>query len=446
MRHASYILAALSTAALLTATSCTTPVDFPWCSAEQGDEPAPISRQVTWHADVQPIVEARCARCHKPDDIGPFPLTSYEETFAVRGLVQEAVVSRDMPPWMPADCCNDFHDDFSLTAEQIRLIDEWVEQGGPEGDPDNAGEPLDPVGGLERVDVTIEMDQAYTPEPKEGFVDDYRCFVLDWPVDGETYVTGMNPVPGAREIVHHLIVATVSGRNAKMAEDAAANADDGRPGFPCGGGLGEIQVDTILGGGMLGSTYPNDLGRQVPADSQIILQVHYSLASSPAVPDTTGVEFQLADDATSFKQFAVANPAWLVGDAMRIDAGDPDAVYDYQFDPSLYTRNKPVMLHAATPHMHELGSQFIMGIVRKDGSTECLLEIPSWDFGWEQPYWFAEPIRLEPGDEVYLSCHFDNSRENQPLEDGKHTEPRDVAWGTDFQDMCAGFINYTEIE
>jgi hypothetical protein len=422
MRSASYILAACSVAALSAASSCTSPVDFPWCSAEATDEPDPITRQVTWHADIQPILEARCERCHRPDDIGPFPLTTYEETFAVRESVREAVVSGSMPPWMPADCCNQFHDDFSLSSEQIQLVDEWVEQGAPEGDPANAAESLDPVGGLSRVDVFVEMDEAYTPEPKEGFVDDYRCFVMDWPIDGETYVTGMNPVPGAREIVHHLIVATVSGRDAAKAQEAARNADDGKPGFPCPGGLGEIRTDTILGGGMLGSTYPRGMGRQVPADSKIVIQVHYSVASSPPVPDKTGIEFQLADDADTFEQFAVANPAWLVGDAMRIEAGDPDAVYSYQFRPGLYTRNKPVLLQSATPHMHELGSQFVMGIARKDGSTECLLEIPRWDFGWEQPYWFAEPIRLEPGDEVFIECHFDNSLENQPLKEAPNVE------------------------
>lgn len=33
----------------------------------------------TWHADVAPIVEGRCASCHDAGGIGPFPLTSHAE-------------------------------------------------------------------------------------------------------------------------------------------------------------------------------------------------------------------------------------------------------------------------------------------------------------------------------------------------------------------------------
>ena len=140
---------------LLVLVGCTKPVDFPWCSAEQTDAPEPVSRQVTWHADIQPIIQGRCQRCHKPDDIGPFPLTTYDEVFANRGLVEHAVVTGDMPPWMPTSCCNSFENDFSLTPRQIELIETWVEQGAPKGDPANQGAPLEPVGGLSRVNVTV---------------------------------------------------------------------------------------------------------------------------------------------------------------------------------------------------------------------------------------------------------------------------------------------------
>lgn len=431
--------------ALLMSGGCTQPVEFGYCSAKSTEEPEEeVAQSPTWHADVRPIVEGRCQRCHRPGDIAPFPLTSYSEVFAQRALVRDAVVNGRMPPWMPAHCCNEFQDDFSLNATQIETIDRWVEQGAPEGDPSNYDGAVDGVGGLSRVDVTVEMDEGYTPEPEKGRVDDFRCFVLDWPLKKDKFIAGMNPLPGAREIVHHLIVAVASGSDVNSVTNI--ESPDGKPGFPCEGGFGDVEISTIIGGGLHGADYPGNLGRKIPADSKIVLQIHYSMANSEAVEDKTGIEFRLEDEADDFQTIPIANPAWLMGDGMRIPAGAKNKSYSYQFDPRLYTGNGPVKLWGATPHMHYFGQKFIIGIVRDNGQRDCVLEIPRWDFGWEQPYWFKQPIRLNPGDELYMECQFNNTREKQPIVDGKHQKPRDIAWGTDNQDMCAGFVQFTKID
>ena len=76
----------------------------------------------------------------------------------------------------------------------------------------------------------------------------------------------------------------------------------------------------------------------------------------------------------------------------------------------------------------------------QDRQAECLLEIPHWHMGWQQPFWFKQPKRLDPGDELYIECHFDNSQENQP--NGR--APRDIGWGGENQDMCAAFMSFTD--
>lgn len=404
-------------------------------------------REVTWHADVRPLVEGRCMRCHSPGNIGPFSLTSYDEAFAHRREVRAAVLAREMPPWLPADCCNEFRQDFSLDAEQIALIDAWVERGAPEGDPADYPGPLPAIGGLSRVDVTASMAEPYLPEPEPGRVDDFRCFLLDWPLDEPVFITGINPVPGARSIVHHLVIGYVAGDDLDSYDGVPGS--DGRPGFPCEGGLGDHPVTGILGGSVSGGDFPPGFGERVPPGSKILLNVHYSLASSPPVPDQTQIEIEVEPESAGLARLhtiPLANPAWLVSDAMRIPAGEKDVRYRFQFEPDLYTRDREVLLWGYTPHMHEFGSAHFVGIVRAGGDTECLTSIPRWEFGWEQPYWFARPIRLGPDDQLYLECDYDNSLENQPIVDGKRLEPRDIAWGTDNQDMCAGFLSWSEVE
>lgn len=423
---------------------CTQPADFPFCSAQSDDDVPSVSRGITWHADVRPIVEARCTRCHVEGGIGPFPLSSYDDVFPMREAVRTAVVKRTMPPFLADDCCRDYQDDFSLSEEQIATIDAWVDQGAPEGDPEAVGQSLEPVGGLSRVDVEVEMPAPYLPEAPEGRVDDFRCFVLDWPLEEDVFITGMNPQPGARSIVHHLLIATVSGTPADEVETAASKFE--KPGFPCEGGFGDIQIDNIIGGSLLGSNYPDGLGTKITGGSKIVLQVHYSMADAKAVEDRTAVQFRTSEEARETEGMVMANPAWLATDGMRIEAGAEDKSYRFQFRPRVFTGSRSGLIYGATPHMHYFGDKFLMGIVRTDGTKECLLEIPKWDFGWEQPFWFEEPVRIEPGDELYLECQFDNTTERQPIVDGKRQEPRDVAWGSENQDMCAGFLSWVPTE
>ena len=430
-------------AAVVLAVGCTKPSDdVPWCADEQVEELPQMSGGVTWHEHVAPIVRGRCARCHSDGAIAPFELQTYDDVFAMRDAVRAAVVSREMPPWLPERCCNEFRDDFGLTDEQIATIDAWVAEGAPEGDPANAGEPLPSAGGLSRVDLEIEMARDYVPEPEPGRLDDFRCFVLDWPLEEEAYVTGINPVPGAREILHHMVIGVANEADAKPFE--GISSDDGKYGFDCEGGIGGLRLTGILGGSLAGGDFPEGYGTLVKPDSKIILNVHYSMSDAAPAADRTGIQFKLDDAAREMRSMAVSNPFWGVADAMRVPAGEKDVSYGFQFNPKLFTRGSAVELRSFTPHMHYLGQRIRASIVHPDGSSTCLAEIADWEFGWEQPYWFAEPIRLEPDDEVFVECWFDNTRENQPLVDGERAPPRDIAWGTDHQDMCAAFLAFTK--
>jgi hypothetical protein len=345
-----------------------------------------------------------------------------------------------MPPWQPADCCTPLYQDFGLTDEERASILAWIDAGAPEGNAADAGEARPPIGGLSRVDVTVTMPEPYVPSPLDGKADETRCFLIDWPLGEETYITGLEPRPGAREIVHHLIVSYV-GPDDLLGIQALDDADEG-PGFDCSSGLGEFPSVTPLGGSLLGGDFPRGIGRSIAPDSQILLQVHYSTSSDLPPADQTSLDFRVDDTAVDAGAMVIANAAWLVGETMLIPAGADDEVYWYQFDPLLFTGSKPVDLQGVTPHAHRYASQIRVLAVHPDGSTTCLLEIPDWEFGWEQPYWFDTPVRFDPEDALYLECRFDNSAANQP--DGG--APRDIAWGEDDQDMCAAFLSFTVVE
>ena len=83
------------------------------------------------------------------------------------------------------------------------------------------------------------------------------------------------------------------------------------------------------------------------------------------------------------------------------------------------------------------------GRIATDGTEECLLDIPDWDFQWQLQY-FLEPgtyAVVEPGESVRLECTYDNSAANQPVVDGVQQEPRNVQWGEGtFDEMCLMYL------
>jgi hypothetical protein len=89
--------------------------------------------------------------------------------------------------------------------------------------------------------------------------------------------------------------------------------------------------------------------------------------------------------------------------------------------------------------MHTLGKTMRSEIWRADGQTACMLDIHDWDFSWQGSYLFEDPVRFEPGDELWMGCTWDNSPENQAVVNGMMQTPVDVSWGEGTRDeMCLG--------
>ena len=62
------------------------------------DEPTPPSSP-TFTKDVAPILFSRCVQCHRPGEIGPMSLLSYQDVRPWAKAIRSKVVAREMPPW-----------------------------------------------------------------------------------------------------------------------------------------------------------------------------------------------------------------------------------------------------------------------------------------------------------------------------------------------------------
>ncbi|HWO23926.1 MAG TPA: hypothetical protein VNO30_34525 [Kofleriaceae bacterium] len=423
------------------------PEDFGACTgpappgAEGGGAAEP-----TWYRDVEPIVDAKCRGCHTAGGVAPFALEDHTQIAGMREIVRDAVESRRMPPWQPAPCCNEYLHDRSLTDAERETLLRWLAGGTPAGDPADARPDAAPTPGLPRVDLAAVMPVPFTPAPKIGS-DEIRCFLLDHePIDRMRYITGFDFKPGARSLVHHVIVYAVDEDAAR--ELAARDGADGRPGWDCYGEGGElVQSKQYIGGwqpGNLPRVLPEGLGRELPARTRLVVNIHYDTGHGTA-PDRSAIDLTLADRVDRLERgIPVGNPLWFAGEGMQIDAGDPDAWVWFAYDPSeAVTAGRAALLHNVMLHMHELGTVGRVAILRASGETECLLNITDWDFHWMSDYYFARPVRLDPGDKLYVECRWDNSAGNQRIVNGAREAPRDLIWRTD-DEMCGAVLLYSE--
>ncbi len=411
------------------------------CEEPPAKPPAP--KPVTWHRDVGPLLKEKCDGCHVEGGIAPFALRTYAQAHARLEAIKAEVVSRRMPPWPPSRDCGSYRHDRSLTDAQVSLLARWVDEGGVEGDASEA--PLrneKEQEGLSRVDVRLELPEAYTPGKSP---DDYRCFLLDWPYTDRRYVTGFRADPDNGAIVHHVIAFLA--RPGDVAKAQALDDQEPGPGYTCFGGPG-FSNPAWLGSwapGSLGSDYPTGTGLPVEPGSRLVLQVHYHTSHGGVGEDRTGVSLKVD---SSVDKVAVIqpwlNPAWVSGGSMRIPAGEADVRHRFSFDPTpflsqitggLFRNGEPITLHATALHMHTLGSQGSLSIERAGGGEECLLDIPDWDFHWQGLYDFSEPRVVAPGDAIALECRWDNSAPGAV----------DVAWGEGTEDeMCLGLFYMTQ--
>jgi hypothetical protein len=385
----------------------------------------------TWVDDVEPLLQENCFSCHGPGDVAGLDLTDYATAREARSSVSFMVESRRMPPWNAADGCNEYEGDRRLTEEQIATLVAWADGDAAHGD----GEPslVEPVSSLDRVDVEAPMPVDYEPTQAP---DDYRCFLLDWAPQDDTWITGFEASPGDRGLVHHVIAFLVAPDDVATFE--ALDAGEAGPGWSCFGGPGggEYSGSGWIGGWAPGDgprSFPDGSGLAVEAGSRIVLQVHYHPdPARPGAKDRTTLRLRTADSVDRPGRMQPwSDPDWFAFGDMPIPA-NTDGV-SWTFD---YPYWVDAEIHSVNLHMHTLGKSVRLSVVRLDGSETCLVDIPAWDFDQQQTFRLAEPLTIAgEADEIVLTCTWDNPTD------------REVNWGDRTEDeMCLATMYITPRE
>ena len=363
----------------------------------------------TFTKDVAPIFYSRCVECHRPTMFAPMSLVKFEEARPWARSIRQRVATRTMPPWGADPAHGVFKNDPRLSDKEIATILAWVDAGAPKGDDKDL--PVAPTfaegWSIGKPDAVFTMTEDFKI-PATGVVE-YQYLRLPTNITEDKWIQAIEIKPQARAHVHHVLAYTQ----------------------PTGSPLNQ---GGALGPGNIGGVTPNKpgvvfepgVGRLLTANSDIVLQMHYT-TNGEATTDRTQVGIVFAKAAPKFQQRggSVIQPRFV------IPAGAP--AHEVRGTRVLAA---DTLITSFTPHMHVRGKDMIYIAKFPDGTTETLLSVPQYDFNWQLTYELAKPRLFPKGTEIEVIAHYDNSPGNKFNPD----PAKDVRWGDQtWEEMMIGF-------
>jgi len=390
---------------------------------------ANAGKDVTYHKDVEPIVQKHCQECHRSGEIAPFALMSYKDARPWAKAIKEDVLTKKMPPWFADPQYGHFADDRSLSKQEIEAITAWVDGGAKEGDPKDAPKPLTFTEGwnIPKPDIVLDMNTFHIPA--KGDIP-YQYVVLPTKFDHDQWIQAAEARPSDRTVVHHVVIF-VRDPSSKWLRDAKP----GVPFVPPGGGKdfnntsgGGNDILMIYTPGKIPEMWRPGLGKMIKAGSDLVLQIHYTV-SGKETEDHTKVGMVFATEKPTERAVTIGGNNL----GFKIPPGDPN----FRVDAKNVFPNGATLLNFF-PHMHLRGKAFEYRAVYPDGRTETLLRVPKYDFFWQLDYKLTEPLVIPPGTTIECTAWYDNSPNNPANPDPTAT----VRFGEQsWEEMMIGFYD-----
>jgi peroxiredoxin/mono/diheme cytochrome c family protein len=375
---------------------------------------------VTYTKQVARILQKNCQECHRPGQIGPMALLTYDDAASWSETIREVVQEERMPPWFADPHYGKFANDRRLAKEERETLLAWIAQGCPKGDDKDLPRPVAFVEGwrIGKPDLILSMKEEFevpAEAPKTGIP--YQHFEVETNFTEDRWVERAEARPGANSVVHHIVVFINPPKEKFIPK---------------------------RGGRVLVGTAPGDmplilkpgLAKKVPAGSKLIFQMHYTV-SGTATKDRSSVGLIFAKEPPTYQVLTLPVAAFdpkTGRPSLRIPAGADNHKVESQFAFSEDTKILGFM-----PHMHLRGKDFLYEVIYPDGKTETLLSVPRYNFNWQSAYRLAEPKAVPKGTKIHCVAHFDNSSKNPNNPDPTQA----VEWGDQtWEEMMIGWTDF----
>jgi hypothetical protein len=397
---------------------------FGFVSAQQktAEKPAPVP---TFTKDVAPILYKNCVMCHRPGEIGPMPLLTFEDARPYAQAILEEVGAGHMPPWHAEAPEGTFTNERRLSAADKDTLLKWAGGGAPKGDPkDMPALPAFTEGWqLGKPDQVFEMAESF-PVPASGTVA-YEYFYLPTNFTEAKMVKSIEVRPGVRAAVHHVLVfyrsspdrpqPTVIRRNAEQMRELAPPQIGSAPPRPPATSTERQRLIASYAPGTNPQVMPAGTALRLEPGGVIELQVHYT-AFGEAVNDRTKVGIIFSKDPAPRE----VRPTHFFNAQLLLPAGAKDVKIDADV-----TFVADATVWGIFPHTHLRGTRWQYVLELPDGTKKIILDVPRYDFQWQTYYMFKEPLQIPAGAKLVSSAWYDNSAGNKSNPDPKVN----VRWG-----------------
>ena len=380
------------------ALACVTVVGFSSVASAQSAAKA-TEPQVTFTKDVAPILQRACQNCHRPNNIAPMSLLTYEDARPWARSIRAKVSEREMPPWYIDRNIGikKFDPDPSLSDAEVATIVKWADAGAPRGNPADMPPPLKfddsnrwHIGTPDLV-ASLPVDVKVKAAAPDQWMD-IDMTKVDIPEDRYIKAVEVKPAKGA-SVVHHAVASWYTEDEPELSKTL----------------LVEYAV------GKYGDIFPEGAGRLLKANARLTMNLHlHAIGEEMPANVVVGIKLYPKGYKPTFIETVTH-----VGDNEDIDipAGDSNARSEG------YTiLTKPVRLTSFQPHLHNRGkAQCVEAIVPNPSGrpglakNETISCVSKYRFNWHVVYHYAPDVQplLPAGTVLHVVSWHDNSPANK---------------------------------
>ncbi|MEP6781339.1 MAG: hypothetical protein ABJC26_15685, partial [Gemmatimonadaceae bacterium] len=355
--------------------------------------------------------------------------------------MRDAVRDRVMPPWHAEGPHGTFSNDRRLSDADRQTILNWISGGAKQGDmKELPPKPVFATGWeIGSPDLVVQMPEDFTV-PATGTVE-YQYFQIPTNLTEDKWVKSIEFKPGAREVVHHVLVYALAPAAPPAAPAPAAVAAPTPNATPRQAPralfvrkpqydppedpprLDKLHAPPRQLGVLIGSTapgtnvmtFPEGTALRLRAGTVLTFQMHYT-AKGHEMHDRTAVGFKFANEMPAEEMRTAA----FINGNFTLPAGQKDIAIASELEPT-----DTIKIWGLLPHTHLRGTRWKYSLVQPDGSAEVVLDVPKYDFNWQTYYFFAKPLNVVPGAVLKDTAWYDNSASNKSNPDAT----KDVHWG-----------------
>ena len=386
-------------------------------------------KTVTFNKDVLPILQKNCQVCHRPGQIAPMSLLTYQDARPWAKAMKYKVTNRQMPPWNADPKYGQFSNDRSLKQSDIDTIAAWVDQGAPEGEAKDKPAPVQwPEAGWQiKPDIVVNGPETKVPARTKNNVIEWTFYVMPSGITKDTWVTSMEIKPSEFAVTHHICVSFIPHRpdivyNVPIWRDV--QRDDKGVEIPQPKGTqgkssplaalaslstADTEGECYLPGSQPIDYRPQHAGKLIRAETDVIFNVHYTPNGKTDVVDRPQLGFTVANEVPERKYLTFSVHGFQDRQHFAITPNDPN----WEAPTGVVNFVDDAEIVWMSPHMHLRGKDMTYTLVYPDGKSEIILNVPHFDFNWQLGYVPAQSIKVTKGTKLIVTGHFDNSVYNR---------------------------------